>query len=70
MKMKLIRILSTGSEYVMPLSRYDDLPCLRIQDGAPRDTAFTWHELAYMVDIGEAEIVGEVTLTFTLERTK
>lgn len=68
MKMKLIRIKSTGREYAMPASKYSDLPCFRIEDGLPQQTSFNHGELSYMVVIGSAEVVGEVTLTLTLER--
>lgn len=70
MKMKLVRINSTGREYAMPASRFSELPCLRIEDGKPKQTSFSYGELSYMIKIGCAEEVGEVTLTFTLERSK
>lgn len=68
MKMKLIRIITTEREYAIPVRKYSDLPCFRIEDGQPVKTAFTRGELCYMLDIGSAEVVGEVTLTLTLER--
>lgn len=69
MKMKLIRINSTGREYAMPASKYSELPCFRIEDGQPVQTSFNHGELSYMVVMKLAEVVGEVSLTLTLERT-
>lgn len=66
MKMKLIRIKTTGNEYAIPESRYSDLPCFRVMDGLPAQTSFGYHELRYMLDNGIAELVGEVELTFKL----
>lgn len=68
MKMKLVRINSTGSEYAMPASKYSELPCLRIEEGQPKNTSFSYGELSYMIEIGCAEVVGEVSLTLTMER--
>lgn len=68
MKMKLIRIKSTGREYAIPMTSYSDLPCMRIMDDSPAQTAFSYEELRYMVNHGMAEVVGEVELTFKLTR--
>lgn len=70
MKMKLIRIKTTGREYAIPNTRYSELPCFRVMDGLPAQTAFTYSELRYMLDKGIAELVGEVELTFKLIRNE
>lgn len=70
MKMKLIRVRSTGREYAIPHTRYSELPCFRIMDGMPAQTGFGYHELRYMLDRGIAELVGEVELTFNLVRNE
>lgn len=68
--MKLIRVRSTGREYAIPQTRYSELPCLRVIDGMPAQTAFSYEELRYLLDNGVAELVGEVELTFNLVRNE
>lgn len=70
MKMNLIRIKTTGREYAIPMTRYSELPCMRVMDGLPAQTAFSYEELRYMVNHGIAEVVGEVELTFKLTRNE
>lgn len=69
MKMKLIRIKTTEREYAIPESRYSELPCFRIEDGAPAQTSFTYEELRYMINHDLAEVVGEVELALKLTRS-
>lgn len=68
MKMRLIRIPTTGKEYAMPLTKYSELPCFRIEDGQPCQTSFHFGDLEYLLKQGKAEIVGQLKLTLTLER--
>lgn len=70
MKMKLIRIRTTGREYAIPMTRYSDLPCVRVVDGMPLQTAFSYEELRYMVNHNLADVVGEAEITFKITRNE
>lgn len=65
--MKIIRIKSTGNEYVIPNSKYSELPVMRVIDGYPSNTSFTYSELMYMVEMRLAEIVGDASININIE---
>lgn len=68
--MKIIRIKSTGNEYVIPNSKYSELPVFRIVDGFPSNTSFNRDELMWMVNYGSAEIVGDASIHVNIEYKK
>ncbi|MGF6559038.1 hypothetical protein ABIA51_003751 [Erwinia aphidicola] len=57
-KLILIRVKSTGNEYAYPVSRYSELPTVRVDGGNPGHTNFSRNELIFMEETGSAIRVG------------
>lgn len=65
-KLIVIRVKSTGSEYAYPVSKFSELPTIRIEDGAPGHTNFSRHELKHMEDHGSAIRVGVAMMSLNV----
>lgn len=65
-KLIIIQFKSTGRQYAYPISRYSELPTVRIEDGAPGHTNFSRSELKYMEQIGAATRLGTAMLALKI----
>lgn len=65
-KLIIIRVKSTGTEYAYPVSKFSELPTVRIEDGSPGHTNFSRHELKHMEDHGSAIRIGFATFALNI----
>lgn len=64
--MVVIKVKSTGCEYVYPESNYSEIPVVSVVDGKPWHTNFSRHELIHMVGFGNADVVGTAKLSLDI----